>query len=50
MSRPYVGPAINLRLPPELLARLDAAAAAAGVTRAVLVRVLIAEGLERRGA
>lgn len=50
MSRPYVGPAIHLRLTPDLLERLDAEAERAGVSRAVLVRVLVAEGLERRGA
>lgn len=50
MSRPYVGPAIHLRLTEQLLADLDAEAERAGVTRAVLVRELLAEGLERRRA
>lgn len=48
MSRPFIGPAIHLRLTEQLLADLDAEAERAGVTRAALVRELLTEGLKRR--
>jgi hypothetical protein len=37
-GRPEVGPAFSLRFPPELLARVDAAAESAGMTRAGWLR------------
>ena len=49
-GRPPVGPVVNVRLPEELLAALDAAADSAGVNRAEMVRRLVVEGLRARGA
>lgn len=37
-GRPEVGPPITIKVPPALLARVDAAAEAAGVTRAEWLR------------
>ncbi len=42
-GRPEIGPAINVRLPVDLLARLDAWATSAGVTRAEAVRRAVAQ-------
>jgi predicted transcriptional regulator len=47
-GRPAVGPATTLRLPPELLARVDQYAAGQGVTRAAAIRELLAEAFARR--
>ena len=44
-GRPAVGPAILVRLPPELLDRLDTWSAAEGMSRAAAVRYLIQSGL-----
>lgn len=44
-GRPEVGPAVNLRFPPELLEAVDQRAAAEGTTRAALIRRLVADGL-----
>ncbi len=45
MPRPYVGPAVHLRLSDELFAAVDEAAAAADVSRAVMIRRLLARAL-----
>ena len=37
-GRPTVGPKVQLNFPPELLARVDAAAARSGVTRSEMIR------------
>jgi predicted DNA-binding protein len=47
-GRPAIGPAIQLRLPPELRAKLDRWAASQGVTRAEAVRELLTEAFARR--
>lgn len=44
-GRPEVGPAVNLRFPPELLDAVDARASREGVSRAALIRRLVADGL-----
>lgn len=44
-GRPSVGPVITVRIPPDLLARLDAEAARQGITRAELVRDIVKEKL-----
>lgn len=44
-GRPEVGPAVNLRLPAELLASLDERAVSEGVTRAEMVRRILAAAL-----
>jgi len=41
-GRPAIGPAINVRLPGELLAAVDARAATEGTTRADLIRQFVA--------
>lgn len=48
-GRPPVGTAINMRLPADLLAEVDAAAGAEGVSRAEMIRRLVAAGLKTRG-
>lgn len=42
-GRPPVGPVITVRIPADVLARLDAEAARQGVTRAELVRNIVKE-------
>lgn len=37
-GRPVVGPRVQVNFPPELLARVDAAAARSGVTRSEVIR------------
>jgi hypothetical protein len=44
-GRPEVGPAINIRLPADLLARVDAHAEEQGMTRAAVIRALLAAHL-----
>jgi len=44
-GRPEIGPAIQVRLPEDLLAAVDARADAEGVSRAEMVRMLLAEAL-----
>ena len=44
-GRPEIGPAIQVRLPEALLAAVDARADAEGVSRAEMVRMLLAEAL-----
>lgn len=44
-GRPRIGERISVRLPDELLARLDARADAAGISRAEAVRSLLARAL-----
>lgn len=46
-GRPPVGPAVQVRIPADDLARLDAAARAVGVTRAEWIRRAITEYLAR---
>lgn len=43
MGRPEVGPAINIRLPRELLAAIDARAEQEGSTRVALIRQALSE-------
>lgn len=45
-GRPEIGQPINIRLGNDLLAKVDAYAAAASISRAEAVRVLVAKGLE----
>jgi metal-responsive CopG/Arc/MetJ family transcriptional regulator len=40
-------PMVAVRLSPDVLARVDAAAAVAGVNRSEMIRRLIADGLEK---
>jgi hypothetical protein len=47
-GRPPIGPATTLRLPPELLDRVDRWAASQGVTRAAAIRELLTEAFARR--
>lgn len=44
-GRPKVGPPVEIRLPDELLERLDGLAAKRGMTRAALIRELVEVGL-----
>ena len=44
-GRPPIGPPFQIRLPDDLLAKLDARAAAEGVSRAEMVRRLLAVAL-----
>ena len=44
-GRPSVGPVITVRIPPDLLARLDADADRHGVTRAEHLRAILKEKL-----
>ena len=37
-GRPAIGPQINVAIPPELLARVDAAARKAGISRSAWIR------------
>lgn len=49
VGRPEIGPMVNVRMPQSLIDRLDAAAAARGLSRAELVRQVLSEhepGLE----
>ena len=46
-GRPPIGPQINVAIPPETVARVDAAARAVGVSRSEWIRQAIAERLER---
>lgn len=46
MAPPRIGPAIMVRLPPDLLARLDAEAARHGVSRAETIRDLLKGALK----
>lgn len=47
-GRPEVGKPINVRLGDDLLARVDAYAAAEGIKRAEAVRRLVQRGLGKR--
>lgn len=48
-GRPEIGPEVRgLRLPPEVLAEVEAIAEAAGVKRAEVLRELVLDGLARR--
>lgn len=44
-GRPEIGPAIQVRLPEDMLAAVDSRADAEGVSRAEMVRMLLAEAL-----
>jgi len=46
-GRPAIGNAINMRFPAELLAQIDAAATAAGITRSEWIRTACTEALRR---
>jgi hypothetical protein len=46
-GRPEVGPVIQARIPPALLAKLDAYAAGQGTSRAETVRQLVERALEQ---
>ena len=45
-GRPTIGPAIDIRLPVEMLAAVDAEAAELGWTRAELIRWIVTERYE----
>lgn len=47
-GRPAIGPAFSVRLPPGLLARVDAAAAAEGVSRAEWIRRTLTERIDTK--
>lgn len=42
-GRPAIGERVEVRIPPDALARLDAEAARQGITRAELVRDIVKE-------
>jgi metal-responsive CopG/Arc/MetJ family transcriptional regulator len=44
-GRPYVGPEVRVRIPLDLLAIIDEAARQCGVSRAAMIRQLLAYGL-----
>lgn len=44
-GRPAIGPQINVAIPPDTLARVDAAAAALGVSRSEWIRTAILAAL-----
>jgi metal-responsive CopG/Arc/MetJ family transcriptional regulator len=44
-GRPPIGPPVIVRIPPSLLAAIDRAASAAGVSRAEMIRQTIERGL-----
>lgn len=46
-GRPVIGDAINIRFPAGLLAQIDAAATAAGITRSEWIRTACTEDLRR---
>lgn len=46
MGRPPIGRMVNVRMPAPLLAKLDARAAAEGITRAELLRRIAQEAME----
>jgi predicted DNA-binding protein len=48
LGRPRIGTAVHIRLPDELLARIDEHAAARGITRAQAIRILIEDGLDEQ--
>lgn len=45
LGRPEIGPAFSVRLGEELTGRLDAAAKAAGLTRAAMLRRIVTDHL-----
>jgi hypothetical protein len=47
-GRPEIGPKIEVRLPENLLTKVDARADAEGVSRAEMVRMLLAEALDQQ--
>jgi predicted DNA-binding protein len=47
-GRPSTGVPINTRVPPELLEKIDRLARERGVSRAVIIRELLEEGVRRR--
>lgn len=46
-GRPTVGPAINIRIPADLLSELDIKADNEGITRAQLIRKLLRQSMTR---
>lgn len=46
-GRPEIGPMVNVRLPEDLIARLDSRARERGETRAALMRDLLRNALEQ---
>ena len=44
-GRPAIGPQINVAIPPEVVARVDAAARAAGISRSEWIRRAIESAL-----
>jgi len=46
VGRPEIGPAINIRLPDDLLAAVDAKAKRLGYSRAEVIRMLLADALQ----
>ena len=46
MGRPPIGPVVLVRIPPDVIARLDAQAERKNITRAELLRRIATEWLE----
>lgn len=46
-GRPRVGPVVLLRMPQEMISRIDAAAAELGTTRSEIIRRAVTEWLRR---
>lgn len=44
-GRPAIGPMVNVRMPHELIDRLDAEAERRGLARAAIIRKLLEDGL-----
>jgi hypothetical protein len=42
-GRPYVGPEVRVRIPPDLLAKIDRAAPRRGLTRAAMIRAILSD-------
>ena len=42
-GRPYVGPEVRVRIPPDLLAIIDEEAGRLGLTRAAMVRGILSD-------
>lgn len=48
MSRPYIGPAVEVRLPPELIAAVEAIAAERKVSRGAVLREAVETYVRRK--
>jgi metal-responsive CopG/Arc/MetJ family transcriptional regulator len=47
-GRPPVGPAVQIRLPDDILKQIDQYAREGGVSRAAIIRTLLVEALDAR--